>query len=233
MSTMGRSAFAALFAGMVVFGLCLRRNRVLAVAMFAGAVVFVLSSPALVERFLILLQVPQWLGRFEWAQNFAAQRGLFGWRDEPHLYAIEYSMAFVRSAPWFGVGITTMQANVPVEDHNRYTYMLSTAGWLTLLPYAAFIGWLLAKTALTMLRVKQAERPTDLGALLLAMSVMCAIKLTAENMEAYYYWAVFGLAAAWVRNETIVLSATAPARAPSRAPTATPVNRQPKPQLAS
>ena len=88
-----------------------------------------------------------------------------------------------------------------VREHNRYLYILSTAGLLTLIPYVAFILGLIIIARKTFLNKLKSNRSIqDIGLVLYPSVLLFAIQINNAGMETYYYWIFFGLAAAWIRN---------------------------------
>lgn len=204
-ATMSRSTLAALAAGIAVYVWYNRRERVLMVPLICTGLVAVVMNDFVVDRILLLFTGSGWFNDWEWVQAVALARGLTEIRAEAHLDTVPISLDLFMSSPLLGVGISQMQSIVEVEEHNRYLYMLSTAGLLTLLPYVAFIFWLILKTR-TILLSDLSRNTADprLGCLMLAGLVFSAIKLNAENSETFYYWVFFALAAAWIRHRVSV-----------------------------
>jgi len=98
-------------------------------------------------------------------------------------------------------------------EHNRYLFILSTSGLLTAVPYALF---LLSLAGLTWkpfpARRKTPEPSIHLGILLFPALILFALQINNCGQERYYYWVFFGLAAAWIRNRTLMEHREHPSR---------------------
>ena len=93
-------------------------------------------------------------------------------------------------------------------EHNRYLFIMSTSGLLTILPYILFIISLLWLSWKSLNRVRnyRAQENLTVGAFLLPVVLLFALQINNCGQERYYYWIFFGFIAAWIRNETMVIN---------------------------
>lgn len=200
-ATLSRSTLAAFVVGLVTYIWYSKQHRALLVPFLGLGAILVMTNDFFIDRLLLTLTGSGWFGDSEWVQALALARGLSEIRPEAHLDTMPVSLDLFMSSPFLGVGISHMQSVVEVEEHNRYLYMLSTTGVLTLLPYVGFIVWMLLKVRAVLkskrgLKIEHAQ----LGHLMAAALVFSLVKLNAENSETFYYWVFFALAAAWTRH---------------------------------
>lgn len=100
---------------------------------------------------------------------------------------------------FFGSGYIT--AEQVLREHNRYFFIIASAGILTFIPYILFLfrlTFIIKKTAFEV--VSKVSAGINLGHLFFACSIAFLLKLMNEGMETFYYWIIFSLASAWVRN---------------------------------
>jgi hypothetical protein len=127
-------------------------------------------------------------------------------QPEAHIMSISSTIDDYMLAPFLGNGITQimnkyMKCDRRLVEHNRYLYILNTAGILTLIPYVAFILVLIYISVRQLyLKTKFDKDLYEIGLVLVPSVILFAIQINNCSMERYYYWVFFGLAAAWVRN---------------------------------
>jgi hypothetical protein len=198
LATLSRSAIAGLFMGLLVFLWYYRQSRFLLMLGVAGIAYSVVSSDALITRLAELLyQIESYTGFMvtEYLQLDIAR----GVRRFDHFEIISRSLLAFRESPLVGVGLTGMLDRTLIQDHNRYLYLISTVGLLTTGCYVAFIFWLTSKCWVTIRRLQRRATNPSLGVALLAACVFIIVRLVSQSNEAYYYWILLGLTAAWVR----------------------------------
>ena len=122
-----------------------------------------------------------------------------------HIDSLNETLRNFKEAPFLGNGISNIEGKYKNDrwyaEHNRYLYILSTAGLLTLIPYVAFILGLIIIARKTFLNKLKSNRSIqDIGLVLYPSVLLFAIQINNAGMETYYYWIFFGLAAAWIRN---------------------------------
>lgn len=134
-------------------------------------------------------------------------------QKDGHLESITKTLERVRENPILGYGIGRLisEHSTPGSrwsvEHNRYLFILSTAGLLTLVPYALFVLsllWLAWKAAPAVWESRNAGSP--IGVLIFPAILFFALQINNCGQERYYYWVFFGLAAAWTRNRTLLES---------------------------
>jgi len=205
--SLARVGIISFLAGYVVLLFCLYRyreadRRKLLLFSLGSSVVFlaiVASNVIVVRRFLQLLNVldigvlNQYLETFD-IYNFSSVQF-----EDPHIRSSRDSLKAILERPWLGNGFSF--AEYTLREHNRYLFILVSAGLFTLVPYALFF---IAQTTQTIQRanfffpVRQGD--INYGHFFAACAIMYSVKLLNQAGELFYYWIVFGMAAAWIRN---------------------------------
>jgi hypothetical protein len=128
-------------------------------------------------------------------------------QPEGHVEGISMTMEDIKKAPFLGSGITFMLEKYRVlekgwgTEHNRYLYLLATAGFLTMVPYLLFILSLIYLSLRTFyFYIRNGRTLYDIGVILAPSVLLFAIQINNAGQERYYYWVFFGLATAWMRN---------------------------------
>ena len=126
---------------------------------------------------------------------------------EGHVESINKTMSYVKAKPFLGSGITHILERSRSDEmrwgteHNRYLYILSTSGLLTLAPYVLFISALIFLSLRSRRKLARSQGAMfDIGLVLIPAVLLFAIQINNAGQERYYYWIFFGLAAAWIRN---------------------------------
>ena len=118
---------------------------------------------------------------------------------DPHLYSIGGSLQSFMENPLLGKGY--IFSEITINEHNRYLFILISSGLLTLIPYVLFIAGLTfwVRKKLLNSRYRQEDGVNYLY-FFYSCNVMFLVKLLNEGMETFFYWILFALASAWVRN---------------------------------
>ena len=119
-----------------------------------------------------------------------------------------------RNYPILGYGIGRLLAEHATAEgswhieHNRYLFILSTSGLLTVVPYVLFHAVSGCCCPGKRFRAGRGLREQDfhLGILLFPALILFALQIINCGQERYYYWVFFGLAAAWIRNTALTES---------------------------
>jgi len=207
LATLSRSAVIGLFMGLLVFLWYYRQSRLFLILGVAGIAYATVNSDPLIGRLANLIyQIEPYTGLpiSEYLISDASQRA--GQFD--HFEIVGTSLLAFLEAPLVGVGVTEMLNRVFIQDHNRYLYLISTVGALTTGCYVAFILWLTSKCRLVVLSHWRRGTNPGLGVALFAACVLMIFRFLSQSNEAYYYWILFGLTAAWVRASSSVLGRT-------------------------
>lgn len=207
-ASLSRIAAAALVVGVLVYVWYGKKSKVLIVPLvLAALLVGALHQPLRERIMLIPSQVALksglgWLHKLIEPCAFSKDNKLTV-RYEDHLEGLAQTKKMVAITPLQGIGVTMMRGISEKEEHNRFLYLIITSGLMTVIPYAAFMGWLFWKVR-GVLRSSYiiVEQEHELGAMLLGAMAATLVKLQAENIETYYYWGIFALAAAWLRIQT-------------------------------
>lgn len=206
--TMSRSGIVSLIVGIMMFLWCIRKKiqkrfMIVIVVIVMGILI---SNEYSIIRLISLLD-SMWTFFFD-SEFF---RGLllkyvhrYG-GIETHVESFEYGFRFFMETPIWGHGIPNIEEMVKsirqFSIHNRYLYILISAGVVTLIPYIGFIATLIVIARKTLLDgIKANSTINNIGFVLFPGCILFMVKLLNEGMEAYYYWIFFGLTAAWIRN---------------------------------
>lgn len=206
--TMSKSGVVSLFVGIMMFLWCMRKKiqkrfMIVIVGIIMGILIYNEYS---IIRLIILLD-SMWTFFFD-SEFF---RGLllkyvhsYG-GVETHVESFEYGFRFFMEAPIWGHGIPNIEEVFKFirqfSIHNRYLYILISAGVVTLIPYIGFIATLIVIARKTLLDgIKANSAINNIGFVLYPGCILFMVKLLNEGMETYYYWIFFGLTAAWIRN---------------------------------
>jgi O-antigen ligase len=139
-------------------------------------------------------QVNDYLDAFGFSSFIAGSSNI-----DPHFISIEESLkAFVEN-PLLGKGYTFSEQYL--WEHNRYLFILTSSGLLTLVPYILFLIGLTILVRKTMLNIRSYKTfGINYIYLFYACNIMFLFKLLNEGMETFFYWILFALGSAWVHN---------------------------------
>ncbi len=210
MSTLARSSILALFVGITLFFLAVRKKLtglLFGISICGLTAVILIFTEGAIDRIIHLLGSIDFLGQTELINKLATKRGI-EFTEDGHITSYFEGIKVFKDAPLHGIlgmGIQNFEDifsnNRWGVPHNRYMYLLDTVGLMTLIPYIGFIIALIFVVRRTFLnRLKTHYYSCNLGLIFYPSIVLLAIKLNNEGMETYYYWIFFGLAVAWIRN---------------------------------
>ncbi len=118
---------------------------------------------------------------------------------DPHWQSVAISWQEFLKHPFFGNGYAAITAYP--DEHNRYLFILASAGLLTFIPYVCFFFGVIYSMRKTVLKFMPGDKAAyNYAYLLLACLTMFLVKLFNEGMETFFYWIYFSLAWAWIRN---------------------------------
>jgi len=208
--SLARVGIVSFLAGYVVLLFCLYhfrevdRRKLLFFSLGSGVVflAIVAGNVIVVRRFLQLLNVldigvlNQYLEAFDIYSFSSVQFA------DPHIQSSRDSIKAISEHPLLGKGFAF--AEHTVREHNRYLFILVSAGLLTLAPYTVFF---IVQSAQAIRRANvffpANERGINYGHFFAACAVMYVLKLLNQAGEIFYYWIVFALSAAWIRNNRL------------------------------
>ncbi len=134
-------------------------------------------------------------------------------QTDGHMESVGRAHKDIKYAPFLGQGVTSMIEKYGRGswewglEHNRYLYIATTAGMLTVIPYILFILALAVLSFRTLRRYSEQSRgELHIGMILFASVLLFGVHLFNCGLERYYYWVFFGLAAAWIRNTALTES---------------------------
>lgn len=207
-ASLSRAAAAALVVGGLVYVWYGKKSKKLIVPLVLVALLTGALYQPLRERIMLLpslVAVKSGLESLHKLVEPCAEVSLLNLRvrSEDHFESLHRTMKMATIRPLQGIGATMMRGISEKEEHNRFLNLMITSGLMTVIPYAAFMGWLFWKVR-GVLRSSYiiVEQEHELGAMLLGAMAATLVKLQAENVETYYYWGIFALAAAWLRIQT-------------------------------
>lgn len=206
-NTLARSSFVAFIIGLIPFLWHIRKRvkDVLIILLVITAIVM-MNKP--MQYRLVQLAGSTIQKAFEKSSTQKAFEKLKSkiWFDKDgHIDSISETYKNFKNAPLLGNGITCIENKYKADrwyaEHNRYLYILSTAGLWTVIPYAGFILSLILISRKTLIdKLRTNKKLSDIGLVLYPSVLLFAIQINNVGMETYYYWIFFGLAAAWIRN---------------------------------
>ena len=223
--TASRSSFVALVAALVPFLWFIRRQRLQVLLIVISIAALLYQQPFMLYRTGLLAgaaasqlakladdsQVPLVISTLKKLDNAIAER--MPVQKDGHIESILKTLERARANPMLGYGVgklinehSTPESRWRVE-HDRYLFILSTAGLLTAVPYFLFVLsllWLAWKAVLAGRGSRDADG--SIGILMLSAVFFFTLQLNNCGQERYYYWVFFGLAAAWIRNTTLTES---------------------------
>ena len=207
-NTLARSSFVAFIIGLIPFLVHIRKRvkDVLIILLVITAIVM-MNKP--MQYRLIQLAGSTIQKAFE--KSSTAQKVIdkvktkIEFSGDGHIDSLNETLRNFKEAPFLGNGISNIEdkykENRWYAEHNRYLYILSTAGLLTVIPYAGFILSLILISRKTLIyKLRTNKKLSDIGLVLYPSVLLFAIQINNAGMEIYYYWIFFGLAAAWIRN---------------------------------
>jgi O-antigen ligase len=225
LNTTSRVAFLAFIGGLIVFLWMARRKRLHCLLVILVTSVLILSNPFMQYRLLLLVGVSaenalETLDKDARLPMLETLRVLdreikkrAAVQKDGHFESVRKTIEDVKGAPFLGHGISSMivkYARGPWEwgmEHNRYLYITTTAGILTVVPYILFILALAVLSFRTLRRyAERSKGDINIGMILFASVILFGAHLINCGLERYYYWIFFGFAAAWIRNMTLMES---------------------------
>ena len=220
--TASRSSFLALVAALVPFLWFLRRKRLHVLLILVSIAALLYQQPFMLYRTGLLAGAavsraaefgddhPSLIIR-SLKELDAAIGERMPVQKDGHIESMMKTLERVRVNPMLGYGVgnligeySTPESRWHVE-HNRYLFILSTAGLLSVVPYVLFVLSLLWLAAWKAVPAGMGSRDADcpIGILLFPAVFFFTLQLNNCGQERYYYWVFFGLAAAWIRNTTL------------------------------
>jgi hypothetical protein len=227
--TAARSSFLAFLAGLVPFLWFIRRERLLVLLIVIATAGLLCQQPFILYRTGLLagaalsraveLTGGQSTSPLKRSIDDSMKRlddsvkKRMPIQKDGHIESVPETLERTRNYPILGYGIGRLLAEHSTSEsswhieHNRYLFILSTSGLLTVVPYVLFLLsllWLSRKA----FPAGRGFRKQDihLGILLFPALVLFALQIMNCGQERYYYWVFFGLAAAWIRNTTLTES---------------------------
>lgn len=207
--TFARSSIIALIVGTALFSISLRNKPskfILGLIILVLVIGMLLSIPGAIDRVILLFANIEIFAQTEFINKLIAERDIYI-HSEGHIISYFEGIKVISQAPFLGVlGIGVQNFEDMFADyrwgvpHNRYMYILNTTGFLTLIPYVGFIIALIFIVRRTFHGRLKIHGLNNLGLIFYPAVVLLAIKINNEGTETFYYWILFGLAAAWVRN---------------------------------
>jgi hypothetical protein len=223
--TASRSSFIAFLAGLALYLWFIRKKRLQVLLIVIATAGLLWQQPFMLYRTGLLAgaalsraveltggqsaspfkrSIDEWMKRLDDTvkKRMAIQK-------DGHIESVPETLVRARDYPTLGYGIGRLLAEHSKEggswhiEHNRYLFILSTSGLLTVIPYVLFLLsllWLSRKAFPAGQGLR--ELNVHLGILLFPALVLFAIQINNCGQERYYYWVFFGLAAAWIRNMT-------------------------------
>ena len=227
--TAARSSFLAFLAGLVPFLWYIRRKRLLVLLIVIATAGLLCQQPFMLYRTGLLAgaalsraveltggqsasplrrSIDSSMKRLD--DNVKKRMPI---QKDGHIESVPETLERARNYPILGYGIGSLLAEHATAEgswhieHNRYLFILSTSGLLTVVPYVLFLLsllWLSRKA----FPARRGLREQDFhpGILLFPALVLFALQINNCGQERYYYWVFFGLAAAWIRNTTLTES---------------------------
>lgn len=203
--TNSRSGIATVLVGIFILFWCLYRyektERVKIVIMLTlgvtAVVVYLIafSKWMLFIRFLgffTMVELPPFLREYQYLLQFSDA-------VDPHIATMGESFNTFLASPLFGSGFVFKGEED--QELNRYLFILASAGVFTFISYVLFFGGLIVSTRKTMLNFKPLKsHELNYGYLFFAFGIAFLFKLNNQGQELFYYWIVFALASAWIRN---------------------------------
>ena len=206
-NVMSRTALFSLIVGIGVLLYTLYRNEKkmrtkIVIISFClvtiSAFYIILYKMVLVRRFLQTLGFLEMGDLTAYLESYGLGVSSIEYADLHILSVIESLNAFCQS-PLLGAGyVFTEQV---INEHNRYLFILVSSGLLTLIPYILFFLVLISSIREVMINFSRLElHKINYGYIFFACGIMFIFKLLDEGMEAFYYWIIFSLASALIRN---------------------------------
>lgn len=221
--TTSRSSFIAFFIGLLLFLWFIRRKWLHVLVMLIATATLIYSNSFMVYRLALLSsavysktidsveksKMPSWTSYLE--KSLKKHDSSLTISKDPHIESISTTIERTRRHPLLGYGIGKILDEHAGEgmswhiEHNRYLFIMSTSGILTVIPYLLFIVsllWIAWKFLNNLSR--NAPDTFNIGIILFPAIFLFMIQINNCGLERYYYWIFFGFAAAWIRNETIL-----------------------------
>jgi len=202
--TMSRAGIATVLVGIIILSWCLYRYEktkrvkivvMLTIVVTAGVVYLVaFSNLILIIRFITLFNMfdlPLFLQDYlEIIQHSQV--------IDPHIATMSESFNTFLSSPFFGSGFDFKEG---AQELNRYLFILASAGVFTFISYVLFFLVLTVSVRKAMLSFRLLKSyELNYGYLFFAAGIAFLFKFNNQGQELFYYWIVFALASAWIRN---------------------------------
>ena len=207
-NTLARSSLIAFIIGLIPFLWHIKKRIRDILIILIGITVIISANQAMQYRFIQLIgsTAQEVIDKSSAAQEIIDKvKTKVDFSGDGHIESLSKTLIDFKEAPFLGNGISYIEGKYKNDrqyaEHNRYLYILSTAGLLTVIPYAAFIIGLIVIARKTLLyKLKTNTSNFNIGLILYPSVLLFAIQINNVGMERYYYWIFFGLAAAWIRN---------------------------------
>lgn len=208
--TMSRGAISALIVGIISFLYCIRKQifvnrKILIIIIIVIFVMIFTTNNYVISRFIVLLDS---IGMFQDSQilkNIKWKYDIMSHGYDPHVESVKYAFYLTRDSFIFGYGIPYIEDHYRfmrgIAEHNRYLYILLTAGIFTSISYIGFIIVLIFLTRKMLIKKTNYKLINDIGLVLYPVCILFMVKLFNEGLEAHYYWIFFGFVSAWIRNK--------------------------------
>jgi hypothetical protein len=227
LGTTSRSSFIAFLFGLAVFLWFIRRKWVHVLLIVLAVAFATYSKPFMLYRMTLLAgavvsksldrtgnqPAPKWIRSVEESLNKidANLAQEFLTHKDGHVESVSKTFERTRQHPLLGFGIGRLlnehgdkEQSWHIE-HNRYLFIMSTSGLLTIMPYILFIASLVWLSWKYLRRVRIRDKDSfSVGVLFLPVVLLFALQINNCGQERYYYWIFFGFAAAWIQNEAMV-----------------------------
>jgi len=161
----------------------------------AIAYLIAFDKMAAVIRFLDLVPM------FELPSFLREYKGLLPHVDvvDPHIATMGESFKTFLASPLFGSGFVFKGEGT--QELNRYLFILASAGIFTFISYILFFWGLIVSIRKTMLNFRPLKSyELNYGYLFFAFGIAFLLKFSNQGQELFYYWIIFAIASAWVRN---------------------------------
>lgn len=207
-NTLARSSFVAFIIGLIPFLWHIKKRIKDILTILIGITIIILANQPMQYRFIQLIgsTAQKVIDKSSTAQKVIDKvKTKIEFSGDGHIDSLNETLRNFKEAPFLGNGISYIEGKYKNDrwyaEHNRYLYILSTAGLLTVIPYAGFILSLILISRKTLIyKLRTNKKLSDIGLVLYPSVLLFAIQINNAGMETYYYWIFFGLAAAWIRN---------------------------------
>ena len=207
-NTLARASFVAFIIGLIPFFVHIRKRIKDILIILIGIAIIISANQPMQYRIIQLIgsTAQKVIDKSSTAQKVIDKvKTKIEFSGDGHIDSLNETLRNFKEAPFLGNGISNIEGKYKNDrwyaEHNRYLYILSTAGLLTVIPYAGFILSLILISRKTLIdKLRTNKKLSDIGLVLYPSVLLFAIQINNAGMETYYYWIFFGLAAAWIRN---------------------------------